>query len=151
MDGALIVQKTDLFYFGATSQQGWLYVPVDGKAILMIFKEYARAREESPLEEIVSVVGNKKIPAILAEYGYTLPEVLGMELDVLPANLYFQYCSIFKQAKIEDISLEIRLIRAVKSEFEIQKIRAAAKLSDKVAARVYRFAGDGQNRSRLSW
>jgi Xaa-Pro aminopeptidase len=136
MDGALISQKTDLFYFGATSQQGWLYVPVAGKPILMIFKEFDRARQESPLEEIVSIVGSKKIPAVLSEFGYSLPAVLGMELDVLPTNLYFQYCSIFKELKIEDISYEIRLIRAVKSEFEILKLRAAAQLSDKVAAMV---------------
>ncbi len=136
MDGVLIVQKTDLFYFGATSQQGWLYVPAVGKAILMIFKEFARAREESPLEEIVSIVGIKQIPKVLAEYGYKMPQLLGMELDVLPTNLYFQYCSVFNGAKIEDISLEVRLIRAVKSEFEIEKIRAAAKLSDRLAARV---------------
>ena len=136
MDGALISQKTDLFYFGATSQQGWLYVPVAGKPILMIFKEFDRARQESPLGEIVSIVGSKKIPAVLSEFGYSLPAVLGMELDVLPTNLYFQYCSIFKESKIEDISYEIRLIRAVKSEFEILKLRAAAQLSDKVAAMV---------------
>jgi Xaa-Pro aminopeptidase len=136
MDGALISQKTDLFYFGATSQQGWLYVPVVGKPILMIFKEFDRARQESPLEEIVSIVGSKKIPAVLSEFGYSLPAVLGMELDVLPTNLYFQYCSIFKESKIEDISYEIRLIRAVKSEFEILKLRAAAQSSDKVAAMV---------------
>ena len=136
IDGALIVQKTDLFYFGATSQQGWLYVPAAGKPILMIFKDYERAREESPLEEIVSLVGIKKIPEILDQYGYTSPKALGMELDVLPTNLYFQYRAIFKHSKIEDISLEIRLIRAVKSEFEVEKIRAAAKLSDTVAARV---------------
>lgn len=136
IDGALIVQKTDLFYFGATSQQGWLYVPAVGKPILMIFKEYERAREESPLAEIISVAGSKKIPAVLDQYGYKSPAVLGLELDVLPTNLYFQYRSIFKQSKIEDISLEIRLIRAVKSDFEIEKIRVAAKLSDQVAARV---------------
>lgn len=136
MDGALIVQKTDLFYFGATSQQGWLYVPAVGKPLLMIFKEFDRAREESPLDEIISVVGNKKIPGVLDQYGYKSPSVLGLELDVLPTNLYFQYLSIFKHSKIEDISLEIRLIRAVKSDFEIEKIREAAKLSDKVAAQV---------------
>lgn len=136
MDGALISQKTDLFYFGATSQQGWLYVPSAGKPILMIFKEYERARQESPLEEIVALVSSKKIPDILDRYGYKSPAVLGLELDVLPTNLYFQYCSIFKKARIEDISLEIRLIRAVKSAFEIEKMRAAAKLSDTVAARV---------------
>lgn len=136
MDGALIVQKTDLFYFSGTSQQGWLYVPVEGNPVLMVFKEFGRALEESPLDEIVSVVGIKKIPEIIAGYGYPLPGKLGMELDVLPVNLYFQYQAIFASAKIVDISNDIRLIRAVKSEFEIGKLSAAAALSDKVAARV---------------
>lgn len=136
MDGALIVQKTDLFYFSGTSQQGWLYVPVEGKPVLMVFKEFSRALEESPLDEIVSLVGIKKIPETIAGYGYPLPGRLGMELDVLPVNLYFQYQAIFTSARIADISNDIRLIRAVKSEFEIGKLSAAAALSDKVAARV---------------
>jgi Xaa-Pro aminopeptidase len=59
-----------------------------------------------------------------------------MELDVLPANLYLQYRALFNGSAVEDISYEIRLIRAVKSEFEIDKIRAAAGLSDQVAAKV---------------
>jgi Xaa-Pro dipeptidase len=149
-DGALICQKTDLFYFGATSQQGWLYVPVDGKPILMVFKDFDRARQESPLEEIVSLVGIKQIAGVLQRYGYPLPLTLGMELDVLPANLYLQYCAIFQQAKIEDISYEIRWIRAVKSEFEIIKIRAAAKLSDKVAAMVPELLQVGKTEVTLS-
>ncbi|KJS02915.1 MAG: peptidase M24 [Desulfobulbaceae bacterium BRH_c16a] len=136
MDGALIVQKTDLFYFSGTSQQGWLYVPAAGKPVLMIFKEYERALQESTLDEIVSLAGYKKIPEILAGYGYPQPSVLGMELDVLPVNLYFQYLKIFDTSRIVDISNDIRLIRAVKSDFEIGKMRAAAALSDKVAARV---------------
>jgi Xaa-Pro aminopeptidase len=136
IDGALICQKTDLFYFGATSQQGWLYVPVAGHPILMIFKEFDRARRESPLERIVSLTGSKKIHGVLARYGYRSPAVVGMELDVLPANLYLQYRALFNGSAVEDISYEIRLIRAVKSEFEIGKIRAAAGLSDQVAAKV---------------
>ena len=136
MDGVLILQKTDFFYFSGTSQQGWLYVPAQGKPVLMIFKEYMRAREESALEEIVSVASNKKIPEILAGYGYPQPKVLGLELDVLPVNLYFQYQTLFPEAKIVDASNDIRLIRAIKSEFEIGKMKKAAALSDKVAARV---------------
>jgi len=150
MNGALIVQKTDLFYFAATSQQGWLYVPVVGEPILMIFKEYERARQESPLAEVVSLVGNKKIPALLDQYGYPLPAVLGMELDVLPTSLYFQYRSIFEKAQIEDISYEIRLVRAVKSEFEIEKLRAAAKMSDKVAAMVPELLEAGKSEVALA-
>lgn len=150
LTGALICQKTDLFYFGATSQQGWLYVPAAGKPILMVFKDFDRARQESPHEEIVLLVGIKQIVGVLQRYGYPLPATLGMELDVLPTNLYLQYCAIFKQAKIEDISYEIRLLRAVKSEFEIIKIRAAAKLSDKVAAMVPKLLQVGKTEVALS-
>ncbi len=136
VDGVLILQKTDLFYFAATSQQGYLYVPVEGKPLLMIFKDFERAKFESPILDIVSLVSVKRIPQVFAEFNYVLPRILGMELDVLPANLYFLYGKIFEQSKIVDISPEIRLIRAVKSEFEIEKLRRAANLSDKVAARV---------------
>ena len=150
VDGSLIVQKTDLFYFAGTSQQGWLYVPASGKPILMIFKEFDRAVAESALTEIVSVVAAKKIPEVLAEYGYPLPGVLGMELDVLPVNLYFQYQKIFAAAKIVDIATDIRMIRAVKSEFEIGKIRSAAALSDKVAARVPEILTAGKTEVALA-
>ncbi|OEU79137.1 MAG: peptidase M24 [Desulfobulbaceae bacterium C00003063] len=136
VDGVLILQKTDLFYFAATSQQGYLYVPAEGTPLLMIFKDFDRAKIESPLQDIVSLVSVKKIPQIFAEFNYVLPRILGMELDVLPANLYFLYGKIFEQSQIVDISTEIRLIRAVKSEFEVEKLRRAANLSDKVAAKV---------------
>ena len=88
LDGALIVQKTDLFYFSGTSQQGWLYIPAEGKPLLMIFKEVARAQAESSLEQVVSLASPKKIPECLSEGGYVSPARLGMELDVLPVNLF---------------------------------------------------------------
>ena len=48
-----------------------------------------------------------------------------MELDVLPTNLYVDYQNIFKNSVIKDVSLSIRLLRAVKSDFEIDFIRKA--------------------------
>jgi len=134
IQGALIVQNTDLYYFSGTSQQGWLYIPGEGKPLLMIFKEFERARAESPLEDIVSLVSPKKIPQTLEGHGYTLPSTLGMELDVLPANLYFQFLKIFSGCSIVDVSTPIRLVRAIKSAYEIEKIKTAAAFSDKVAA-----------------
>ena len=139
VDGALIVQKTDLFYFSGTAQQGWLYIPLTGEPLLMIFKDYDRACADSALLKIVSLVSPKKIPACLSEYGYALPKVLGMELDVLPVNLYNQYLSIFPEIKVVDISTEIRLIRAVKSSYELDKIKQAAHFSDMVAEKVKEY------------
>lgn len=136
IDGALIVQNTDLYYFGGTSQQGWLYIPAEGAPLLMIFKDYDRAAAESSLENIASIVSPRKIPQLLQQNGYQLPITLGLELDVLPANLYFQFRKIFGETEISDISTPVRLIRAVKSNHEIERIRKAAALSDMVAARV---------------
>ncbi|MBW1635513.1 MAG: aminopeptidase P family protein [Deltaproteobacteria bacterium] len=136
VDGVLVLQKTDLFYFAATSQQGYLYVPVEGRPLLMVFRDFGRAVSESPLADIVSLASVKKIPQLLSDHGYPPPRLLGMELDVLPANLYFFYSKLFEQGSITDISTDIRLIRAVKSEFEIGRLRQSALLSDKVAAKV---------------
>lgn len=144
VDAAIIVQKADFFYLTGTNQQGWLYVPRQGQPLLMIFKEFARARAESALDRIVDLVSPKKIPALLHEFGYKKPAILGMELDVLPTNLFFQYRSIFDKADIVDISFEIRLVRAVKSPYEIRMIRRAAAMSDKLAARVPEFLEEGK-------
>lgn len=150
VDAALIVQKTDFYYFSGTAQQGWLFVPAEGKPLLMIFKEFERAQLESRLEQVVSLLSPKKIPALLEQYGYRLPKRLGMELDVLPTALYFQYQQIFAGTEIEDISLEIRMIRAIKSEHELNIIRTAAALSDKVAARVPELLEAGKTEVALA-
>lgn len=149
IDGALIVQKTDLYYFTATGQQGWLYIPAEGPALLMIFKDVERAATESPLA-VISLASPKKIPETLQEHGCRLPSVLGMELDVLPANLYFQYAALFKGARIVDVSTEIRLIRAVKSDYEIGLLRTAAAFSDKVAAKVPEILCEGMTEVALA-
>ena len=133
---ALIVQKTDLFYFSGTSQQGWLYVPVSGEPLLMIFKDFDRAVAETGLDRVCSVAGAREIPQTLAAYGYETPAAMGLELDVLPVNLFLQYRKIFPKTELVDASTGIRLIRAVKSDWEIERLRAAAACSDLVSAKV---------------
>ena len=150
INGSLIIQKTDLFYFASTSQQGWLYIPESGAPLLMIFKEFERAKTESALEQVISVLSPKQIPGILAEHGYPQPAVLGLEMDVLPANLYFQYAEIFKGSTPADVSTEIRLVRAVKSDYEIAIIRQAVALSDRVAARLPELLAPGKTEVELA-
>jgi Xaa-Pro dipeptidase len=144
VDGALIIQKTDLFYFASTAQQGWFYVPASGPPLLLIFKDYQRACAESAWEPVVSLASAKQLPAMLTHYGYPVPKVLGLELDVLPANLYFSYRQIFAGAEIVDIAHDIRLIRAVKSPYEVEMIRRAAHCSDQVFAKVPQILAEGK-------
>ena len=143
IDGALILQKADLFYFAGTIQDAHLYVPCNNDPILMVYKDLERARAESSIKNIVPLKNTGQICSLLHDYGYELPRILGMELDVLPTNLYFNYKSLFEHAKIIDISHHIRLIRAVKSAYEIDLIRKAASLSDQVAESVEEFLREG--------
>ncbi|THB70366.1 MAG: aminopeptidase P family protein [Desulfobulbaceae bacterium] len=136
IDAALIIQKTDFFYYSGTAQQGWLYVPVEGSVLLMIAKDYQRALSESGLKNVVFVASPKKIPEVISEYGLATPAKLGMELDVVPVNLCNQYQKLFPESQLVDISHQIRVQRSIKSDYEIELIREAARCSDKIAARI---------------
>ncbi len=134
MDGALILQKADLFYLSGTIQQAHLYIPNHGEPVLMVRKSLERAQAESALERIVPLESPKQISALLRRFGLKNPHVLGLELDVLPANLFFSYQKTFKETELVDVSPAIRRIRSVKSEYELDIIRQAAGFSDEVAA-----------------
>jgi len=143
IDGVLILQKADLFYFAGTVQDAHLYVPADKDPILLVYKDRKRARAESSIKNIVPLENVRQICSLLHDNGYSIPQILGMELDILPANLYFNYKSLFEHTKIIDISHHIRLIRAVKSAYEIDLILKAARLSDQVADSVKEFLHEG--------
>ena len=136
IDGALILQNTDLYYFSGTIQQAHLYIPAQGPPILMVRKSFERAQRESPISNIVPLNSPKDIASNLQEHGLEPPSVMGMELDVLPTNNYYSYRRLFPGTQIRDISMGIRLIRSIKSGYELDLIRQAAAFSDQVAGMI---------------
>ncbi len=143
IDAAIILQNADLYYFTGTIQQSNLYIPAEGTPILFVKKNVARAKEESNLELVVPFGSPRMIPDLLKEKGYEIPGRIGMEFDVLPANLYMGYREIFNKAEFKDVSVPIRLIRAVKSEHEIELIKKASQFADRVAAEVPNILREG--------
>ena len=141
--GALILQKADLFYLSGTVQDSHLYIPVEGEPLLMVRKTFDRALAESSLQHVAPLNSPKQIPDFLREYGLRIPGTLGMELDVIPANMYQTYQKMFDEAHIVDVSALIRQVRAVKSTYEIDIISKAARFSDRVAESVKEFLREG--------
>ncbi len=150
IDGALIIQNVDLFYFCGSIQQAHLYVPVDGEPLLMVRKSIERAQAESPIQKIIPLASPKKIQGLLKANGLRVPRKLGLELDVLPANLYLMYDKIFEDSELVDIAHIIRLIRAVKSDYELDIIRHAAQMSDEVFAYVKELLDEGISEIELA-
>ena len=95
MEGLLVIQKMACYYLSGTSQDSMLYVPLEGKPLLMVKREVARARIESPLEEVVAVKSIREVPALIhARYG-RFPAKMGLELDVLPVRDYLRFQEAF--------------------------------------------------------
>ncbi len=134
LDGALILQKADLFYFSGTIQDAHLYIPVEGKPLLMVYKSHTRAQMESPVEQVIPLKSPKMLLQMIADHGTPIPKTIGMELDVVPTNHFMRYQKMLHPVTITDISHAIRLVRAIKSSWEIEQIATAASFSDQLAA-----------------
>jgi Xaa-Pro dipeptidase len=130
LDGAFLLQNADLFYFTGTIQQGVLYIPASGSPLYLVRRDLNRARLESGLENIQPIRSLRDIPAIFVEFGLILPSNVGMELDVLPVNHYQKFTRIMENTRFLDVSPLVREVRAVKSEYELDRMRQAASQVD---------------------
>jgi len=141
MELALILQNADLFYFSGTVQKGYLLVPVEGEAALFIQKDYERALRETPLR-CLKIESLRDLPTFAKENGLEGSRV-GLELDVLPVSLFNRIKGIFKNWEASDISPEIREIRSVKSDFEIEQIVMSGRIVDEVFSRAKQHIREG--------
>lgn len=133
LDGAVIVQNADLFYFAGTVQRSHLFVPAAGRPVLAVTKSVARAKAESALA-VVPLASPRELPRLLAEHGFPAGGRLGLELDVVPAAHYLRYQKLFAPAQVADVSPLIRAVRMVKSPYEVGIIRDAARLHSEIFA-----------------
>jgi len=134
VDGALIVENTDLFYFSGAIQQACLFIPREGPPLFFVRRNPERAALDSTLENIIPVKSFQEIPQIMADHGFGRLCKLGMELDVLPVNHYFRWRQTLNPDEIVDIWPAVQKVRMIKSPYEIGIIRAAAKLADFIVA-----------------
>ncbi len=118
---AWIEHLTDRIYFAGSAADGVLLVPVEGDPRFLVRKSVLRATGESPLT-IEPYPGGKQM--IEAAAGMLDGGRLGMALDVAQASAYARIAASI--GAIEDLSAVVRDIRATKSPWEVEQIRAAA-------------------------
>ena len=143
MDGALVLLNSDMFYFAGTVQNAMLYIPASGEPLLMVKKSVSRAQQESPLKNIIAIKSPKEIAGLIAAATGANPEKIGLELDVLPVNLYNTYKKIFPAAEFSDISPAIKEIRAIKTSYEVGLIRNALDVIDQAFLAIPSFLREG--------
>jgi Xaa-Pro dipeptidase len=144
--GVIIFQSVDMLYFSGTAQEGLVYIPKDGQPVVIIRKSLPRAVEESPLE----VRPLKSLKTLKADLEIPPGAIIGLELDVLPYNNYSRIAKALGDARFVDVSEKIKYQRSVKSDFEINLIREAARIVDAGLASVPDNLKEGMSEIELA-
>ena len=125
-DALVILQNADQFYLTGTLQTGVLWFPREGEPLLAIRKSFERAKIESAVKNIVPLKSYSELPGLIPQP----VETIGFETDILPVATYQQVTKNFPKSKIVDGSTPVRNARAVKTPYEVECIRRAAKQLD---------------------
>ena len=133
LDGLLILQNIDRYYFTGTLQDGVLWLPSEGGPVFWVRRSLKRARQESPITDL------RPQPAESSKLETELRAVIapqsriGLEMDVVPARLAARFQRLLPNScRISDGSPLIRNLRACKSPYEISCIKKAAAIMDQV-------------------
>ncbi len=125
--GILVFSRTNIYYLSGTRANGLLWLPREGEPVLMVRKALERCRLESPLKHITSFKSYTNIPNICDEFKAALKGVVGAEMRGLPWSLAQMLESRLNDYTFEAADLILDHARCVKSPYEIERIRHAAK------------------------
>ncbi|NLI14484.1 M24 family metallopeptidase [Pelotomaculum propionicicum] len=149
VDLALIIQNADLFYFSGTCQDAHLMIPAQGEPLMMVRKSYERALKESALDRVTQLKNLAAVRSGIEKY-FKGSSRVGLEMDVLPANLFFRYKELLKPMEVVDVSEEIRKTRMIKSPYEIDRLKDSARLSTEMFSQVPSFLRVGMSEVELA-
>ncbi len=127
---ALIRQTADLYYYTGTLADGWLAVSPAVEPLLLVRRPQYRLQEAAPPWPLAFYGDLKELPLLLAQSGFAAAGPLGLELDVMPVAFFQRFQKLFPQRTSKDVSPVIRRQRMLKSAYEIEQLRRAAKNLD---------------------
>ncbi len=145
LDGVLFIYPIDVYYFTATRQNSTLWVPAQGKPILLVRKSFERAKGEAYIDDIRPFPRSKNFASL-----FEGQRKIGMTFDVAPVQQYNYYKKLLPEVDFVDISVLNRTLRSVKSEWEVDRLRHAGKKICQVFAAVPSFLQSGMREIDLA-
>jgi len=148
LDGAVILDGVNLFYFAGTRQQGLLFIPQRGRPVFFVRRSLERARQESPLESLMPVARFEEIPPWIAGAGYGTSK-LGLSYTAVPLSIYRKLQSIFPHTEFQDVGPTLAMVRAVKSAYEVALMREAGTRHGQIFAEIPGLVSPGMTEWQL--
>ncbi|BDG02700.1 M24 family metallopeptidase [Anaeromyxobacter oryzae] len=139
LSGALLLHAVDVFYLSGTRQNGALFVPAEGAALLLVRKSLARARAEAAIADVRPFPSSKELAGVL---GAATGRV-GATFDAVPQATLDWWRRQLPAAELVDVSGVLREQRSVKSAVERAILRDGGARIASVLAEVPRFLRAG--------
>lgn len=152
LDGMLLTQNVDLYYFTGSMQTGFLFVPPEGESVFFVRRSVARAKEEAAVR--VEPLGSMR--SFGARLAALYPPIFGSsagdsgdlpaiatEFDVLPVQTYQRLQAALSGVRWEDGSALVREARMIKAPSELALIREAAAVIDRALSRALSLLREG--------
>ncbi|HBV98190.1 MAG: hypothetical protein JL50_00225 [Peptococcaceae bacterium BICA1-7] len=147
---AVLILSRDIFYYTGTAQPCILVV-TQNDYFLIVRRALDFVLNETWIDnsKILKNGSFKEILLKLIELGINKGH-LGLELDVIPAELFLKIMSIFSGFKPVNISEEIMIQRMKKDQEEIDLIRAACNIMKAGQQRVLEVLSEGMTELELA-
>ncbi|UUZ90402.1 Xaa-Pro peptidase family protein [Paenibacillus sp. P25] len=136
LQGVMITQNVDLYYFTGSMQTGYCFIPAEGEPVFYVRRSVVRAQQESAVRteplgsfRAFGAALAQAYPQLAQEPGR--PAVrLAAEFDVLPVQQLQRLQTVPPHVEWKDGSVLIRETRMIKSPSELTSIREAARVID---------------------
>jgi Xaa-Pro aminopeptidase len=125
----IIVSKINIFYFTGTMQEGLLIIERNKIPVFWVKKSYERAKEESLFPNIKKIISYRGLNNLY--YNKTLDSVY-LETEKITLSYFKKLNKIFSFKEYKSIDYHINSLRAVKSDYELDKLKTAGKIHEKV-------------------
>lgn len=125
----------NIYYLTGRVFAGWIYIPLEGPVIYFVKRPVTLRGDNT-----VMVRKPEEIPATI---GLGVPESLGLELDLASWSCVNRLKALFPEARLCNASAVMRAARAVKTPFEIEKIRRSGVDHMRVYSRIPRLFRPG--------
>ncbi len=126
IDACVLSTEVNIFYCTGLVYNGYFYLPAEGEAINFV------RRPKVNLENTIYIHKPELILESLEERGLKIPKTILVEKDALSFNSISRLQSALKVEQTEDASYLMRRLRADKTDYEVEQIRACARKHEAV-------------------
>jgi Xaa-Pro aminopeptidase len=145
LDACLLSTYVNILYANGSVFNGYLYIPKEGEAICFVKRPV-----DFQSENVRIIRKPEQIPEILRETGHPLPQRMLLEGDEMSYSDWVRLQSCFAETEFHNGTHAIRMIRSIKTTFEIEQIRKSAVAHVKAYRRIPEIYRPGMTDLELS-